>query len=122
MCLFNGAGISDHDLIYVSFKLFRPKLPPKLIASRNYKNVNTVEAKNDLESVPWHITEVFEDVHDSLWCWEYLFKDIISKHVKTRKVKVRRDNLPWMYGEIRKALNNRFKLLKRARNSPCGSK
>lgn len=111
-------GISDHDLIFATFNMFKPKFPPKLITVRNYKGVDTEKVKQDLECVPWDIVSMFEDVDDSLWCWNHLLKDVISEHVKTRKVKVRSNNQPWMTGEIRKIINNRYKLLKKARTTP----
>ena len=60
---------------------------------------------------------MFDDPDDAAWCWETMFKNTISAHVKTRKVKIRSSSEPWMSGTIRKALNNRFKLLKKAKSS-----
>ena len=117
-----GTGISDHDLIYVVVNSFRKKASPKLIPVRNYKGVDIVKIKDDLDSVPWHIISVFDDVDDSLWCWQHLFKNVISDHVVTRKVKVRSNNQPWMTGEVRKMINNRDKLLLKARSTPRQSK
>lgn len=108
-------GISDHDLIYVNYKTHREKSSPKLIEVRNYRNVDQSKLTNDFEFAPWHLVDLFDDVDDSLWCWEYMFQDIISENIKTRKVKVRTTNQPWINGEIRKTLNERFKLLKAAR-------
>ena len=85
---------------------------------RNYKGVDTEKAKHDLECVTWDIVSLFDDVDDSLWCWNHLLNEVISEHVKTRKVKVRSNNQPWMTGEVRKSINNRYKLLKKARSTP----
>ena len=117
----HGTGISDHDLIYTTINLLKPRIPPKLITVRNYKHIDSARIKQELESVPWHIISLFDDVDDCLWCWNYLLKDVISDHVKTRKVKVRSNNQPWMNGDIRKAINNRYKLLKKARQTPRNS-
>ena len=97
-------------------------MPPKLISVRNYRNVDTQKIKNDLEAVPWHIIEIFDDVDDSLWCWQSLFNQVVSDHVKTRKVKVRGNNQPWMTGDLRKMINNRYKLLMKGRGTPHRSK
>ena len=107
-------------MLYI-VNLKKPRARPKLINVRNYKNVNIVQLKKDLEQVPWNIIELFDDIDDILWCWQSLFKYEISQHVKTRKVKVRSNNLPWMTGEIRKALNDRYKLLLKARKTPRNS-
>ena len=115
-------GLSDHDLIFIIIQLHRTKNPPKIISVRNYKDIDTAKIKTELETVPWHIISIFDDVDDSLWCWEYLYHSVISEHVKTRKVKVRKNNQPWMTGEVRKAINNRYKLLIKARSTPRNSK
>ena len=115
-------SISDHDLIYIIFNLLRKKTTPKLIPVRNYKNIDTNKVKQDLESVPWHVISIFDDVDDCLWCWQHMLKNVISDHVKTRKVKVKSNNQPWMNGEVRKVINNRYKLLLKARETPKNSK
>ena len=115
-------GLSDHDLIFMNIKLRRQTTKPRLIYVRNYKNIDTVKLDQDLETCPWHIISIFDDVDDSLWCWEYLFKNVLSSHVTTRKVKVRNNNQPWMNGEVRKAINDRYKLLNKARGTPKDSK
>ena len=108
-------GLSDHDLIYTVININREKTPPRLIEVRNYKDVDEAKLREDLDLAPWHLINLFEDPNDSLWCWEYMFKDIISSHLKTRKIKVRSNNQPWITGEIRHALNERYNLLKKAR-------
>ena len=76
-----------------------------------------LELKPDLESVPWNLIDIFDDPDDSAWCWEKLFKQTISQHIKPRKVKVRSHNQPCMNGEIRKQLNNRYKLFNKTKVS-----
>ena len=111
--------ISDHNLIFTTLRLSSklPKSSPKLITVRNYKNINLLDLKSDLESVPWNLIDIFDDPDDSAWCWEELLKQTISQHVHPRKVKVRSHNQPWMNGEIRKQLNNRYKLFNKAKVS-----
>lgn len=108
-------GLSDHDLIYVTIKINKERTPPKLIKVRNYRDINQLKLREDLEFTPWHLIDLFEDPDDCLWCWEYMLKDVIYEHIKTRKVKVRSNNQPWITGEIRKALNERYRLLQKAR-------
>ena len=114
-------GLSDHDLIYTVININREKTPPRLIEVRNYKDVDEAKLREDLDLAPWHLINLFEDPNDSLWCWEYMFKDIISSHLKTRKIKVRSNNQPWITGEIRHALNERYNLLKKARKTERNS-
>uniref|UniRef100_A0A7M5XB02 Uncharacterized protein n=1 Tax=Clytia hemisphaerica TaxID=252671 RepID=A0A7M5XB02_9CNID len=115
-------GISDHDLIYIVIGLRWKRKPPKIIFFKNYRNVDIIKLKEDLDTCPWDIMSLFDDVDDRLWCWEHLFKGIIADHVPSRKVKVRTENQPWMNGEVRKQLNQRFNLLNIARTTPKHSK
>ena len=110
-------AISDHHLIYCSFSLARPKEKPTYRTVRNYKNVNIEKLKNDINMVPWQICDIFDDVDDTLFAWQNLYEDVINNHFKKRKVKIRTKSHPWINGQIRKKLNNRFKLLKAARKT-----
>ena len=85
------------------------------------RNVNVEQLKKDINSAPWHICDIFNDVDDVVFVWEHLYKNIINEHVPVRKVKVRAKSHPWMNGEIRKKLNEPYKLLKKAQLTPRGS-
>ena len=89
--------------------------PPKTLIVRDYKNINIEQLKEDFQSTPWQLIELFDDVNDALWCWEQLFKRVITDHIKTRKIKVKSNNQPWMTGDMRKVLNKRYKLFQKAK-------
>ena len=54
----------------------------------------------------------FEDIDDIAWSWEIIYKDIESYHIKKRKARVRSESLPWVDGNIRKLINQKYKLLR----------
>ena len=114
-------GISDHHLIYAAFSTRRSNLKPKFITVRNYKDLDNEKLQRDLEEAPWHIVSAVEDVEDSVYLWETMFKDIIESNIKRRNVKVRHKSLPWINTEIRKAMNQRYKCLKAAQGKPHDS-
>ena len=114
-------GISDHHLVYCTVDLFPPRSKTTYKTVRNYRNVNVEQLKKDINSAPWHICDIFDDVDDVVFVWEHLYKNTINEHVPVRKVKVRAKSHPWMNGEIRKKLNERYKLLKKAQLTPRGS-
>ena len=41
-----------------------------------------------------------------------MYEDIESYHIKKRNVRVRSESLPWVDGNIRKLMNQRYKLLR----------
>lgn len=111
-------GISDHHLIFAAFSTRRSNSKPKLITVRNYKDMDNEKFQRSLEEAPWHIVSAVEDVEDSVYLWETMFKDIIESNIKRRNVKVRHKSLPWINTEIRKAMNQRYKCLKAAQGKP----
>lgn len=105
-------AISDHKLIYTVVKLTRNKELPEIRTVKNYKSVNKGEFKLALQNVPWWISNVFDDLDDVVNTWELLYKDVVNEFITERKVKLRKNSLPWVDLRIRKLLNKRFKLLK----------
>ena len=84
----------------------------------DFKNLDCDKLRLDLSTAPWNVCEIFDEVDDVAWAWEYLYKDVMSDHLKTRKVKVRTNGLKWMNGSIRKEMNKRYALLRRAQSNP----
>lgn len=113
-------GLSDHCLIYGIIKLHRKRTPPKYITAKNYKQVNIGKLKHAFTTAPWSVIEAFDDPDDITWAWETLYKDIVNDHISLRRVKIRSDSLPWMNSHIRKTMNKRYNILKRAKET--GSK
>ena len=68
------------------------------------------------------MASVFDDIDDSLYIWDYLYKDIVNHHLPTRNVKIRNKSLPWISTYIRKQINLRYKLLKEAKSSQSQGK
>ena len=116
----NSAGeidfcIPDHKFTYISFKLVKSCNPPPVIQQvKNLKGVkeNPKPLQNDLETTPWWICSIFDDIDDVAWAWETMFKDVIDSHNPKCLVKIKQHSLPWMNSEIPKAMNKQYKLLK----------
>ena len=58
------AGISDHNLVSFSMDFKPRKVPPRIVAIRNYKKKEIEKFKLDLQIAPWSTCEMFEDVED----------------------------------------------------------
>ena len=87
--------ISDHNLVFTTYNLKSKRKPPKLITIKDlYKNINMDVLRQDLDTSPWDLIDLFDEVDDAFWCWETIFKGTLSQHVKTRKVNIRSDNNP----------------------------
>ena len=44
---------------------------------------------SDLEQMPFHVSEVFQDTDDVIWTREQLFKGVCDAHALIRDIKVR---------------------------------
>ena len=69
-------GISDHNLVSFSMDFKPRKLPPRIVAIRNCKKMETEKFKLDLQIAPWSTCEMFKDVEDKSSVWTDIFKDI----------------------------------------------
>ena len=105
-------SITDHKLVYAVLNLKKCKLPPRNQTVRDYKHLNVSDFSADIETAPCWICTTFQDIDDIAWSWEIMYKDIESYHIKKRKARVRSEPLPWVNGNIRKLMNQRYKLLR----------
>jgi len=108
-------GISDHHLIYTTTNIIFTKRQSK---TSTVHKIECLEAlKKDLEYIPWQILEIFDDVDDTAYFWNYLYSNAIQSHTKVLKLKQRQLNKPWIDKKLRKELNLRFKLLNKAKRT-----
>ena len=73
--------------------------------------------KEAIEQVPWHACSIFEDVDDNYWIMEKLYKDAAKDFLPTRTIKVKTHSLPWVDGNIRKLMNQRYRKLQKAQRT-----
>ena len=106
-------GISDHSFIYANLRMRKNKSKLETKTITNYKNFDEEKFKSDIQAAPWSVCGSFQDLEDQVWAWKHLFKQISSEHITTRKVRMRPKSLPWVNKDIKKAQNQRCKLLKR---------
>ena len=108
---------SDHDIICIIRKKSTPKYRPNVIYSRNYKNYDANKIRTELKNTNW---QVINECHDSNICWKF-FKDILTRCINTHapmtKKTVKGKPIPWLTEEIKKQMNDRDGLLRKARKS-----
>ena len=107
-------GLSDHCLIYATLNLKLKRSPPNVINVRNYKQFQVDQFRADIIAAPFQVAQVFEDKDDVLWAWNKLFKNICDLHAPMKVVKIRSQSSPRINNDIRRKMNLRFKLFKRA--------
>ncbi len=99
-------GLSDfHSLVCNATKIQVPKLKPVTFRCRAYKHFEKDNFLHDVSLIPYHVTCMFDDIDDPYWLWNELTMQVINEHapLKTRTVKGR--IVPYMNGELRRAIN-----------------
>ena len=105
-------GLSDfHSLVCIATKLHIPTLKLKTFQYRSYKTFNNESFLYDLSVIPFHITEIFDDVDDSYWAWNELTMQVVNEHAPIKTKTMKGSRVPYMNGELRRAINvrNMFK-------------
>ena len=92
-----------------------------MFSVRNYKSLEIDKLQKDLDEAPWHIVSAVEEIQDSVYIWETIFKEILETHIKRRKVKARSKSLHWINTKNRGAMNQKYKYLKAAQANPDDS-
>ena len=77
-------------------------MKPIVKTVKDFKNINEDQFKDDIQRAPWSICDIFGDIDDRLWAWEYIYNEVSSEHIKVRKIKTKIKKLPWITSEIRK--------------------
>ena len=99
-------GISDfHNFICVATKMCKPKEQISHIVYRSYKHFNEELYLKDLQSAPFHVSNVFTDVDDQYWFYCKMLNEIIDQHAPLKKRTVQAKQLPYMNDALRKAIN-----------------
>ena len=58
-----------------------------------------------IESVPFHVSEIFDDIDDIHWAQNNLLMSVINYHAPLKTKYVKGKKLPYMNSELRKAIN-----------------
>ena len=110
-------GLSDHEMVGCTRKLNSIKQPSRDILCRNYANYNPALFCEDIKS------EGFEEIYSktcinsALEKFNSILNRNIDKHAPVIKKRVKGRLCPWLTKDLKKELNHRDKLLRRARIS-----
>ena len=96
--------ISDfHNIIGAATKRFAPLKTHRQILYRSYKTFNEIDFINDIESAPFHVMDIFDDVDDMAWFTSTLISDVIDDHAPIRTKTIKPECVPYMDSCLTKA-------------------
>ena len=99
-------GISDHSLVYICRKISIPKEPPKIVFTRQFKNYNSHQFKEELS----YYTSLYPTSNDPNVLWNEFknnFLTIAEKHAPVRQRRVKSEHKLWLTKEIKRLMHHR---------------
>ena len=105
-------NLSDfHRIVCFSTKFHVPIKRPHTITYRSYKHFEEEKYLNELSYVPFHVSEIFDNIDDSYWFCSELLKSVIDMHAPIKKRTIKYKQVPYMNCNLRKSINvrNAFK-------------
>ena len=107
-CINIDTGISDfHNLTGVISKVHAPQSSRRRITYRSMKYFDQEAFNRDLSNVPFHVCDVFDDVDDIAWAQQHLLSSVINFHAPLKHRFLRTNQVPYMNGQLRKAIHQR---------------
>jgi exonuclease III len=99
-------GLSDcHNMVYFSTKQHVPKRGKRYVMYRSYKNFNVENYNADLQKIPFHVGEIFDDFNDMYYFSQQLISEVMDEHAPVKHRVVKHNSLPYMNGDLRKLIN-----------------
>ena len=68
---------------------------------------------HDMQIVPFHIIDLFDELDDKLYAFEQLFLSVLNEHAPIRQTMIRGNQVPYMTEQWRRAIRYRNKLWKK---------
>ena len=109
------AGLSDHEMIGCVWKLNNIKQPSRDIRCRNYTNYNPVSFCGDLKHENFDQLYSETCINSAIEKFNHGVSRCIEKHAPVVKKRVKGRLCPWLTKELKRDMNHRDKLIRRAR-------
>ena len=110
-------GLSDHNLTYCVKKCVKPKLSPRTISYRNFKNLDRNKFVLDLVNADWDPFFNSCNVDEATEIFNSVVSQISNKHAPLSHFKVNGDSCLWLNAELMIAIRESDYLLKVASTS-----
>ena len=109
--------ISDHNIIGYVRKINFQRFPAKLKSHRDYKKYDVNEFRKDVKSINWQHLYSTSNVNLAWKSFKSLLLEKIDKHAPMISKRIQGRNCPWLSEELKRELNKKDQLLRKARAS-----
>ena len=114
-----SAGMSDHELICCSRKVNNVKNHARIITCRNFANYEQKLFCEELESMNFNQVFASSCVNAAWSTLKNILQQCIDKHAPLIEKKVKGRLCPWLTQEVKREMNLRDGLLRKARRTNC---
>ena len=105
-------GLSDHRLVYELANKGGKHHEARNITCRSTKHLDVEELKADMRDITCSETQV-APARDLYLQWKERFMKIIDKHLLVKRIRVRKNDVPYMNAEWKAAIRKKRKLAKK---------
>ena len=113
-----STGIGDHEMVGCVRKINWVKFKPRLIKCHDYRKYNPKEMSEDFRKQNWYPVLNSRNVNNAWNTMKNIMLEIFDKHAPRLMKKVKGKLAPWLTDDVKKLMNERDKLLRKARKSP----
>ena len=71
------------------------------------KNFHEDAFRADIERIPFHVSNVFDDIDDIYWAHSQMYQSVLNEHAPLKTKWVRNEQVPYMNSELRKTIHQR---------------
>ena len=101
-------GLSDHhSCVGVSSRAFAPLQIKRKITYRSMRKFSEEAFKRDVDCIPFHVCDIFDDTDDIYWAKNKMFMTVVEDHAPMKSKCVSSNQVPYMNSQLRKAMNQR---------------
>ena len=111
------SGFSDHDLVGCIRNRNHQKFSPKEIKCRDYTRYSVSEINNELSTADWSDFYETNDVNKAWKVFHHIMLNILDRHAPISVKRVKSKPAPWLTPEIKAAMNDRDRQLRKFRRS-----
>ena len=113
----NSNSIADHELTGCVRKINNIKYKPKSVFTRDYKNYVPEQLIADVQNIDWENFYDIDDVNIAANIFTTCLKDIFDQHAPIKSKTHKGKPAAWLRTDLKKQMDNRDQLLRKARKS-----
>ena len=61
----------------------------------------------DCDNIPFHVSNIFDDIDDIYWAHNQMFLSVLNEHAPLKTKWIKKERVPYMKSELRKAIHQR---------------